>query len=161
MKKIYLFVFAVFLVSSVVEAKYVKQPEGLKTKEDYNAEYVVKSLDKDADGKLSLDEYKQKVVTRDVRRMNRNDQKMGIYRTPEEEFELMDADGDGFILIGDLSYYLVHKSNERNAKQRLPYPVKKRIKSVEGEKHEVIEYKKNRSGGYYYPEEVSRPIEAE
>ncbi len=98
------------LFALAVQAKY-KTPEGIRTQNDKNADYMFSYMDKDGDGKLTLDEYKSKVVTRDVERQIRKDKKEGTYKTPAEEFAIMDTDKDGYITPADLSGYLRSNSD--------------------------------------------------
>ena len=152
MKKFGMFLAVLLMISGVASARYIKEPVGVKNQSDWNAEYMMRQLDKDKDSFLSREEYKSMSQTRDVRRTARQDQKNGIYRTQDEEFDLMDADGDGLVSVADLSYLMVHKNRERNAEKKLPYPVTSYVEEdAEGNEKKIVEVKKNRSG-YYHPE---------
>ena len=156
-----LLLFAILLFCGAAEARSRKPQEGARIKADWSAEYMFSYLDKDGDGRLSLEEYKQMNMTRDAEKAVRKDQRMGIYRTLEEEFKLMDLDEDGFIVIGDLSYYLTHQAKEREARKKLDYPLKRTEQDIGGEKVEVIEIIYKPWVGRHHPPKAIKKIEEE
>jgi len=156
MKYLLLGVFLLFC--GTAEALYTR-PMGVKSQSDWNAEYMFRYLDKDKDGRLSLDEYKQKNMTQDVKQFESLDKSMGIYRTPEEEFKMMDLAGTGYISVGDLSYYLSHHQRERNAGKKLDYPLTKTVEEIDGKKKEVIEINGiDPRYGFYHPAKAIKDI---
>ena len=68
----------------------------------------MKSLDKDGDGKLSLEEFKLKVqtYTRTDEKNARRARKKGFYQTPDQQFKTADKDEDGFLTYKELSDYI-------------------------------------------------------
>lgn len=106
MKKIIFILTIIFSLN--VQAKYI-QPEGVATLGDKNARYQFNYLDTKKIGKITLEQYKNKRVTRDVRRQIKKDKDEGKYLSPEQEFNQMDTDQDGFITESDLAKFLNEK----------------------------------------------------
>ena len=93
------------LLSAVAEAKY-KAPADVKSRGTKVSAYMFQNQDADGDGKLTLEEFKNQRMTKDVEQRNRYLRKKGAYRTPEEQFKAMDADDDGKITQEDLAKFL-------------------------------------------------------
>lgn len=106
MKKIIL-VLAVLSFPFLAVAKY-NAPKGIVSRSDKIANWQVETLDKDGDGKLSIDEFKKKTENygRDERRNVRRAQKEGIYMTPEQQFKAMDTDEDGLVSDEEMAEYV-------------------------------------------------------
>ena len=88
------------LTAGVVEAKYVMPKDSLPAKEKQagrKARYQLRNLDKDGDGKLSLEEFKSRKLSREDRRIIRRQKKEGTYKSPEEIFKEIDVNGKGYI----------------------------------------------------------------
>ncbi len=88
------------------EAKY-KYPEGATTTTERRVNRAMRNYDTDQDGGLSLDEFqeKRKLRTREDRRIERKARKSGSYLSPEEQFKLMDKDGDGTVTNEEMLEY--------------------------------------------------------
>ena len=97
-------VLIVLLIASQVSAKY-NQPTDVKTASDKRTNYLIKTYGVEEPGKITLDEYKNRDLSREDRRDIRQLQKAGKYKSPEEEFKLMDEDGDGFVSREEMAKY--------------------------------------------------------
>lgn len=99
--------------SGNVQAKY-NAPEGVITRSMYIADWQVRELDTDGDGKLSLEEFKRKVenYSRDDRRNVRQAKKEGRYMTPEEQFTVMDKDKDGLVTEDEMADFVRAQRDE-------------------------------------------------
>ncbi len=108
-----------FLVLSMwafpVGAKY-KTPADVKSVGTKTSNYIFYNQDADKDGMLTLEEFKNQRITKDVEQKNRLLKKKGLYKTPEEQFKIMDEDGDGKISPEDLSKYLDQQRKALNSK---------------------------------------------
>ncbi len=90
---------------SLSEAKY-RAPADVKSQGTKTSRYMFYNQDKDKDGKLTLEEFKNQAQTRDVKQNNRYLKKKGLYLPPEKQFEIMDEDKDGKITPEDLAKFL-------------------------------------------------------
>lgn len=99
-------IFGLMLSAGVIQAKY-KYPEGATTTTERRVNRAIRNYDADQDGGLSLEEFqeKRKLRTRDDRRMERRARKNGTYLSPEEQFKLMDKDGDGNVTNEEMLEY--------------------------------------------------------
>ena len=116
MLKVFSALLGVMLVFSNVAAAKYKAPEGIKSQGTKKSAYIFYNQDKDKDGKLTLEEYKNQVMTKDVEQHIRYLKKKGVYKTPEEEFKEMDEDGDGQISQEELARYYDRQSRELKEK---------------------------------------------
>jgi Ca2+-binding EF-hand superfamily protein len=63
-------------------------------------------MDKDKDGKVSFEEYRQKIGGRNAEKKEKLRKKGKKYRdTPEDRFKLLDKDSDGFITLEEWEAY--------------------------------------------------------
>ncbi len=115
MKFAFCFFVALSVLSSAVQAKYVA-PADVKSRGTKVSNYMFYNQDADKDGKLTLEEFKSQRMTRDVEQKNRLLKKKGLYKSPEEQFKLMDEDGDGKISPEDLAKYLDEQNRALNSK---------------------------------------------
>ena len=101
MKKLFLLLSGFWLLAAgVVEAKYVMPKDSLPAKEKQagrKARYQLRNLDKDGDGRLNLEEFKSRKLSREDRRIIRRQKKEGTYKSPEEIFKAMDVDNAGYV----------------------------------------------------------------
>lgn len=120
MKKLVLLLSGLWLlVAGAVEAKYVMPKDSLPAKEKQagrKARYQLRNLDKDGDGKLSLEEFKSRKLSREDRRIIRRQKKEGTYKSPEEMFREIDVDGTGYIDAGQMADFYAGKKPEPKAK---------------------------------------------
>lgn len=116
MKKLVLLLSGLWLLAAgAVEARYVMPKDSLPAKEKQagrKARYQLRNLDKDGDGKLSLDEFKNRKLSREDRRIIRRQMKEGNYKSPEEMFKEMDVDGAGYIDAGQMADFYAGKKPE-------------------------------------------------
>ncbi|MDD4556893.1 MAG: hypothetical protein PHE89_06180 [Alphaproteobacteria bacterium] len=107
MKKIIplMFCLTVFCASPVF-AKFNPPPEGYRTISDKMTDGYFNKLNETQDGKMTLDEYKARDLTREDRRNMRKDQKSGNYKTDAQVFEEMDEDKDGFVTKEEMNAYI-------------------------------------------------------
>ena len=107
MKKFFLILAGMsFLSAGWVEAKYVMPKDSLPAAERQarkKSGYQMRTLDKDGDGKLSLEEFKSRKLSREDRRIIRRQKKEGTYKSPEEIFKAMDADKGGYITLEQMT----------------------------------------------------------
>ena len=119
MKKLVLLLSGLWLlVAGAVEAKYVMPKDSLPAKEKQagrKARYQLRNLDKDGDGKLSLEEFKSRKLSREDRRIIRRQKKEGTYKSPEEMFREIDVDGTGYIDAGQMADFYAGKKPEPKA----------------------------------------------
>lgn len=99
--------------SGLALAKYTA-PEGIVSRSDKIANWQVNELDADKDGKLTVDEYKQKTenYSREERRNVRKAKKEGKYMTPEEQFKAMDKDKDGKVSNEEMAEFVKKQREE-------------------------------------------------
>lgn len=94
------------VVWNVAEAKY-NPPEGNHlTRSDVITNKYFQDLNTTQDGEMTLEQYKNRKYTREDRRRMRQDQKSGVYQTPEERFMEMDADEDGVVTKEEMADYI-------------------------------------------------------
>ena len=103
----------VLAASTMAQAKY-KVPDDVKSVGTKKSNYVFYNQDADKDGKLTLEEFKNQVETRDVKQRNRYLKKKGLYLSPEEQFKAMDTDNDGKITPEDLAKFYDEQSAKMN-----------------------------------------------
>jgi hypothetical protein len=121
MKKIIL-MFAVFtaLFAMNTEAKYNPPPEYVPhwKRKAYN-EFI--RLDKDQDGKLSIEEFSakhNKKMTREEQKIIRSAKKKGTYQTPEQQFQTMDTKDQGFITLDQFLPFVEKMEKDDRGKGR-------------------------------------------
>lgn len=114
MKKVWLCGMGFLLMgATAIEAKYVA-PDNVKSRGTKVSGYMMKNQDGDGDGKLTLEEFKNHTMTKDMKQNIRQQKKKGVYKTPEEQFKIMDEDGDGKITAEDLAKFLDKQREEMN-----------------------------------------------
>ena len=62
---------------------------------------------------ISFDDYVNRKLTRGERREARKEKKKGIYKSPVDEFKLMDKNEDGFLSPDEMNKYYVEKARVR------------------------------------------------
>ena len=104
--KFWLSLLACVFVFSTVEAKY-KYPEGAKTTTERKVDRRMKRYSSDQEEGLSLADYEKyrEPRTIDERRQERRAKKNGTYISPEEAFNQMDTDGDGYVSRDEMLSY--------------------------------------------------------
>ena len=115
MKYLVCFFFVLSFCTFSAQAKY-KTPADVKSVGTKTSNYIFYNQDVDKDGKLTLEEFKNQRMTKDVEQKNRLLKKKGLYKSPEEQFKIMDEDGDGKISPEDLSKYLDEQRKALNSK---------------------------------------------
>ncbi len=106
MKKLFVLGLVILgLAAAAAEAKYVA-PKDVKSRGTKVSAYMFYNQDADGDGQLTLEEFKNQRMTKDVEQRNRYLRKKGVYKTPEEQFKAMDTDKDGKITPEDLARFL-------------------------------------------------------
>ena len=63
--------------------------------------------------RISREDYVNRKLTRGERREVRRNKKQGIYKSPQEEFDLMDKDQDGFVDSKEMNEYYVGRARLR------------------------------------------------
>ncbi len=58
------------------------------------------------DDKMTLEQFKNRAITRQDRRHMRKDQKAGNFKTDDEKFKEMDEDEDGFVTRDEMYKYI-------------------------------------------------------
>lgn len=95
-------------------------PEGsfnsFKNESDYVANRNMRELNKDGKDGLSLQEFKNRKITRDEERAIRSQKKEGKYISPEEQFKKMDGDGDGVLSELEMAKYLSENKYDKAKK---------------------------------------------
>ena len=111
--KFWLILLAFLFTFSTTDAKY-KYPEGAKTMTERKVDRRMKRYSSDNEKGLSLEEYEKfrEVRTVDERRQEHRAKKKGYYISPEEEFKLIDLDGDGVISQSEMLQYERSKINQ-------------------------------------------------
>ena len=62
---------------------------------------------------ISRDDYVNRKLTRGERREIRRDKKQGTYKSPTEEFDLMDKNKDGFLEPSEMNEFYVGRARSR------------------------------------------------
>lgn len=117
-----LMIFAVFccgLLAFDASAKIMDREEYMPMYERIGgkrADKIMERVDKTGHGIVSLDEFKNQKLTRGERREIRREKKDGIYKTPEEEFRLIDKNGDGMASYEEMREYYTRRARQRYEK---------------------------------------------
>lgn len=107
MKKIILGLVVSFLVVQTVDAKFnPPKNSGYLSAGDRQAKGYFSQAKELEDGKMTLEEYKSRTITRTEERIIRKDKKNGVYQTDEEIFKAMDTDQDGLVSEEEMSAYI-------------------------------------------------------
>lgn len=105
MKKIiYVLLFA-FAFTGICEARVPVERAPVKTKSDYLADGFFNVQHVTREEGMTVEEYASRKRSRIDRRAMRQDQKDGVYKTPEERFAEMDVDEDGYVTKEEMSAY--------------------------------------------------------
>ena len=62
---------------------------------------------------MTKDQFLNRKLSRGERREIRQEKKLGVYKTPEEEFELMDLNKDGKLDYEEMKEYYTRKAYRR------------------------------------------------
>lgn len=114
MKLLALFICSMLFVFNAA-AKYdpPKNSYGaFKTESDYISEKFIERYGDDQ-GNLDKKKFKNKKITKEEERQNRRKRKKGIFLTPEQEFDLMDADKDQKVTKEEIKAYYEKKEQDR------------------------------------------------
>lgn len=80
------------------------------------ADKMLKRMDPTGSKMISLEQFKGQNLSRGERREIRNEQKRGTYKSPEEEFKIIDKNTDGMLSADELRSYYAKKAEERYGK---------------------------------------------
>lgn len=108
------------LTSQSANAKF-NPPANYINSSQKNAMYQLNMYDEDQDGRLSREEFGAKTKykeSRETRRQIRKARKEGIYQEPDEQFDTIDKNKDGYITLRELEEYISEQSKKTNGKVR-------------------------------------------
>lgn len=74
---------------------------------------IFNRIDEIGEGYITLDQYTNQKLTRGERREMRREIKEGMYRSPAEEFKLMDKDKDGKVTYEEMRDFQIYKTQLR------------------------------------------------
>ena len=121
MKNLIILTAALVVFSAGAEAKF-NPPDNYITGSEKTALLQISKYDTDNDGRLSVEEFEQKKnakVTRETRKQIRQARRSGTYQEPNEQFQTIDTNQDGFITYQEMEKYISDQT--RRTKGRVEY----------------------------------------
>ncbi|MBP5398936.1 MAG: EF-hand domain-containing protein [Alphaproteobacteria bacterium] len=118
MKHLVMLTAALFAFSCEAEARF-NPPDNYVGYQQREALRQIGMYDKDNDGRLDEEEFMAKTgakVTRETRRQIRRAKKDGVYQAPNEQFKVIDADGDGYLTYQEMEKYISEQIRKSNGK---------------------------------------------
>ena len=101
--------------ATLVQAKYESVENGKTMYDrlgDDRARHLIRELSP-LDKTITKDQFLKRKLSRGERREIRQEKKLGVYKTPEEEFELMDLNKDGKLDEAEMKDYYTRKAYRR------------------------------------------------